>query len=133
MLEGRVIYSVAIQMPNITSYSGSWIVWFAEHEQKEGATGEVRPPVPLRKVDPKYVASAAADGVQGVVRLAAVIRRNGHVDTIQLLRHLDDRLDASAMESLAKWEFEPAARNGMPLDVDAVFEIPFRLAPKPSK
>jgi TonB family protein len=133
MLEGRVIYSIAIQMPNVTSYSGSWLVWFAEHEQKEGATGDVRAPVPLRKVDPKYVASAAADGVQGVVRLAAVIRRNGHVDTIQLLRHLDDRLDASAMESLAKWEFEPAARNGTPLDVDAVFEIPFRLAPKSSK
>jgi TonB family protein len=133
MLEGRVVYSIAIQMPNVTSYSGSWIVWFAEHEQKEGASGEVRPPVPLRKVDPKYVASAAADGVQGVVRLAAVIRRNGHVDTIQLLRHLDDRLDASAMESLAKWEFEPATRNGAALDVDAVFEIPFRLAPKPSK
>jgi protein TonB len=133
ILEGRVIYSIAIQMPNVTSYSGSWIVWFAEHEQKEGATGEVRPPVPLRKVDPKYVASAAADGVQGVVRLAAIIRRNGHVDTIQLLRHLDDRLDTSAMESLSKWQFEPAVRNGAPLDVDAVFEIPFRLAPKPSK
>ena len=133
MLEGRVVYSIAIQMPNITSYSGSWIVWFAEHEQKEGVSGEIRPPVPLRKVDPKYVASAAADGVQGTVRLAAVIRRTGHVDTIQLLRHLDQRLDASAMESLAKWEFEPAVRNGTPLDVDAVFEIPFRLAPKPLK
>lgn len=133
MLEGRVVYSIAIQMPNITSYSGSWLVWFAEHEQKEGAAGEIRPPVPLRKVDPKYVASAAAEGVQGVVRLSAVIRRTGRVDTIQLLRHLDERLDASAMESLAKWEFEPAVRNGTPLDVDAVFEIPFHLAPKPSK
>jgi TonB family protein len=132
MLEGRVVYSIAIQMPNITSYSGSWIVWFAEHEQT-ASTGEVRPPVPLRKVDPKYVASAAADGVQGLVRLAAVIRRTGHVDTIQLLRHLDDRLDASAMESLSKWVFEPAMRNGAPLDVDAVFEIPFHLAPKPLK
>jgi hypothetical protein len=54
------------------------------------------------------------------------------VDTIQLLRHLD-RLDASAIESLAKWEFEPATRNGAALDGDAVCEIPFRLAPKPSK
>ena len=133
MLEGRVIYSIAIQMPNVTSYSGSWIVWFAEHEQKEGPFGEVKPAVPLRKVDPKYVASAVADGLQGAVRLAAVIRRDGRVDRIQLLRHLDNRLDASAMESLAKWEFEPATRNGAPLDVDAVFEIPFRLAPKSSK
>jgi hypothetical protein len=37
------------------------------------------------------------------------------------------------MESLAKWEFEPAVRDGEAVDVDAVFEIPFRLAPKLSK
>jgi TonB family protein len=137
MLDGRVVYSIAIQMPNVTSYSGSWLVWFAERDPSAApaslAAGEVRPPVPLRKVDPKYVASAAEEGVQGIVRLSAVIRRTGHVDSIQLLKHLDERLDASAMESLAKWVFEPAVRNGTPLDVDAVFEIPFRLAPKPSK
>jgi TonB family protein len=133
-LDGRLVYSIAIQMPNVTSYSGSWIVWFAERDPAAAPpAGGIRAPVPLRKVDPKYVASAVADGVQGVVRLSAVIRRTGRVDTIQLLRHLDDRLDASAIESLGKWEFEPALRSGAPLDVDAVFEIPFRLAPKPLK
>jgi len=34
---------------------------------------------------------------------------------------------------MTKWEFEPAARNGVPVDVDAVVEIPFRLAPRTSK
>lgn len=132
MLDGREVYTIAIQMPNVTSYSGSWLVWFAERGTAPGAaaSGDVRPPVPLRKVDPKYVAAAAAEGVEGIVRLGAVIRRDGHVDGVRLLRHLDDRLDASAMEALAKWEFEPALRNGTPLAVDAVFEIPFRLAPK---
>jgi TonB family protein len=129
-LDGRVVYTMAIQMPNITSYSGSWMVWYAAREQ---ASGAMRAPSPLRKVDPKYIASAVADGVEGVVRLGATIRRDGHVDTVKLLRHLDDRLDRSAMESLAKWEFEPARRDGAPVDVDAVFEIPFRLAPKLSK
>ena len=38
-----------------------------------------------------------------------------------------------AMEALAKWRFEPATRDGAPVEVDAVFEIPFRLAPKLSK
>jgi TonB family protein len=134
ILAGRVVYTVAIQMPNVTSFSGSWIVWFAEHEPAPGAaTADVRAPSPLRKVDPKYVASAAADRVEGTVRLSAIIRKTGQVDTVALLRHLDDRLDHSAMESLAKWVFEPARRNGTPVDVDAVFEIPFRLAPKPLK
>src|SRR5262249_34439254 len=130
-LEGRLVYTLAIQMPNVTSYSGSWIVWFAEREP--GGGGTMRSPSPLRKVDPKYIASAVEDGIQGMVPVGAVIRKDGHVDSVTLLRHLDERLDRSAMESLAKWQFEPALRNGAPVDVDAVFEIPFRLAPKPLK
>lgn len=129
-LAGRVVYTMAIQMPNVTSWSGSWLVWYAAREQ---AAGAMKAPSPLRKVDPKYIASAMADHVEGVVRLAATIRKTGRVDSVKLLRHLDDRLDRSAMESLGKWEFEPARRDGVPVDVDAVFEIPFRLAPKTSK
>jgi TonB family protein len=129
-LEGRAVYTMAIQMPNITSYSGSWMVWYAAREQSAGA---MRAPSPLRKVDPKYIASAVADGVEGVVRLGATIRKDGRIEAVRLLRHLDDRLDRSAMEALAKWEFEPARRDAAAVDVDAVFEIPFRLAPKTSK
>jgi TonB family protein len=133
-LAGRVVYTVAIQMPNVTSYSGSWLVWFAEHEPVPGAAPpQVKPPVPLRKVDPKYIAAAAADRVEGKVRLFGIIRRDGHVDGVALLLHLDNRLDATAIEALTKWEFEPALRNGKPVDVDAVFEIPFRLAPRVAK
>jgi TonB family protein len=131
-LSGRVVYSIAIQMPNVTSYSGSWVVWFAEREPLPGLQKvDMRAPVPLRKVDPKYVAAAAADRVEGIIRLAAVIRKNGHVEQISLVHHLDERLDRTAQEALGKWEFTPAMRDGVPVDVDAVFEIPFRLAPKP--
>ena len=55
------------------------------------------------------------------------------VEHRKLLRHLDARLDATAQEALAKWQFTPALRNGVAVDVDAVFEIPFRLAPRPKK
>ncbi|MGH9661784.1 MAG: TonB family protein, partial [Bryobacteraceae bacterium] len=125
-LEGRVIYTMAVQMPNITSHSGSWMIWFAGRES--GAV-EVRAPVPLRKVDPAYAPSAIADRVEGRVKLAAVIRKDGRVDVIAVLRGVDERLDRSAAAALRKWEFEPARRNGAPVDVDAVVEIPFRLAP----
>jgi len=133
-LAGRVVYSIAIQMPNITSYSGSWMVWFAEREPLPGMPQvDMRSPVPLHKVDPKYVASAAADRIEGIIRLAALIRKDGRVEQISLIRHLDDRLDRTAQEALAKWEFTPALRNGVAVDVDAVFEIPFRLAPRVAK
>lgn len=133
-LKGRYIYTVAIQMPNVTSYSGSWIVWFADRDPATGSIpADVRPPVAVRKVDPKYIQTAVEDRIEGVVRLAAVILRDGHVQSVELLQHLDARLDQSAQEALAKWIFEPAMRNGNPIEVDAVFEIPFRLAPKPAR
>jgi TonB family protein len=133
---GRVVYAVAIQMPNVTSFSGSWLVWFAERAAgPEGTAGaaprQMRPPEVLRKVDPKYIAAAAAERVEGTVRIFAVIGKDGHVGGISLLRQLDERLDRSAQEALAKWEFTPARRDGIAVDVDAIFEIPFHLAPRP--
>jgi vitamin B12 transporter len=94
---------------------------------------DMRPPIAVHKVDPKYIVTAVEERVQGIVRLAAVIRRDGHVQEVELLQHLDERLDRSAKEALIKWVFEPAQRNGVPVEVDAVFEIPFRLAPKSSR
>ena len=134
---GRVVYTMAIQMPNVTSFSGSWLVWFAEHVADPDGTPiaaprEMRPPEVVRKVDPKYVAAAAADRVEGTVRLFGVIGKNGHVGGIALLRQLDDRLDRTAQEALAKWEFTPALRDGVAVEVDAIFEIPFHLAPRPA-
>jgi TonB family protein len=133
-LSGRVVYTVAIQMPNVTSFSGSWLVWFAEHEALAGSGPvDMKAPVPLHKVDPKYIAAAAAERVEGKVRLYGVIRKDGHVDGIALIQHVDVRLDQSAAGALAQWVFEPALRNGRPVDVDAVFEIPFHLAPRTTK
>jgi len=133
-MSGRLVYMMAIQMQNITSYSGSWMVWFAEHQPLPGAPPlEMRPPDPLHKVDPKYIADAVLERVEGVVRLSAVIRKDGRVESVELLKHLDDRLDKSAAEALGKWQFQPALRDGSPVDVDAVFEIPFRLAPRTTR
>jgi protein TonB len=133
-LEGRIVYALALQMPNVTSYSGSWIIWFAERDPSEPSLPnfELKPPVPLRKVDPKYVPAAAEERVEGKVRLAAIIRKTGHVESVELLRGLDNRLDQSAAEALAKWEFEPARINGTAIELDAIFDIPFHLAPKPT-
>ena len=84
-------------------------------------------------MDPKYVAAAIDERIEGKVRLAAVIRTHGRVEAVALLQGIDPRLDRSAQEALGKWQFEPALRNGAPVDVDAVVEIPFRLAPRKSK
>jgi len=127
--DGREVYMMAIQMPNLTSYSGSWLMWYADRSAREVGLAPVAPPVPHRKVDPKYIAAAAADHIEGKVQLACVIGKDGRVSTVELVRGLDDRLNQSAEEALAKWEFTPATRHGEPVEVEVLVEIPFRLAP----
>ena len=127
-LAGRAVYTISIQMPNVTSFSGSWLVWFAERRPPAaGPPSDMESPVALHKVDPKYFREAMVNHVEGTVRLFATIRKDGQVDAIEILRGIDSRLDRSAAEALAKWQFEPAKRGGVPVDVDAVFEVPFHL------
>ena len=127
----RDVYTLAVQMPNITSYVGSRIMWFAERRPRgpRGAGG-LRPPVPLHKVDPRYQPEAISERVEGKVQIAGVIRTDGHVELLRVLKSVDERLDKSAEEALRKWEFEPAKRDGSPVEVDLVAEIPFQLAPQ---
>jgi len=131
---GRDVYTLAIQMPNITSYVGSWIMWFSERDAPgPRARHDLSPPVLMHKVDPKYYPSAIADRIEGKVQIAGVILADGHVDQLRVLRSVDSRLDASAIEALHRWEFEPAQRHGQAVAVDMVAEIPFLLAPAPTK
>lgn len=127
---GRDVYTLAVQMPNISSYVGSWIMWFADREHTPRGARGLRPPVPLHKVDPKYLPAAIAERVEGKVQIAGVVRTNGRVDLLRILKGVDPRLDQSAEEALMKWEFVPAERNGVPVEVDLVAEIPFLLAPQ---
>ena len=127
--DGRTVYMMAIQMPNITSYVGSWLMWYSERNRRGPFLPQcISPPGVHRKVDPKYVAEAVSERVEGTVRLTAVIRKDGTVGSVELVRGLDARLDRTAQEALAKWQFSPAMRNGEPIDVDILVEIPFRLA-----
>jgi TonB family protein len=128
--DGREVYMMAIQMPNLTSYSGSWLMWYSDRTTREAGLSPIAPPIAHRKVDPKYIAAAAADRVEGKVQLACVIGKDGRVSTVEIVKGLDMRLDRSAEEALAKWEFTPASRHGEPVEVDVLVEIPFHLAPR---
>ncbi|HXM89924.1 MAG TPA: energy transducer TonB, partial [Candidatus Dormibacteraeota bacterium] len=63
--------------------------------------------------------------VEGEVVLYAVIRADGSVDSVELVRGIDQQLDANAMEALSQWKFRPATRQGAPVDLEAIVHIPF--------
>jgi TonB family protein len=130
---GRAVYTLAVNMPNVNSYSGSWIMEFAEVKKGEAIAGDLQPPSPRFKVDPVYTRAAIDERIEGDVVLHAVIRSDGLVDHIQVLKKLDGRLDQSAKAALSKWRFHPATKNGVPIDIETVVRIPFRLTPRDDK
>jgi TonB family protein len=132
VLGAKRVYTILVNMPNLTSVSGSWILNFAELNES-APTGYGKPhtqdlagPVPVKKVDPKYPPEFRSLHVEGEVVLYAIIRKDGSVDSIQLVHSVDPRLDANAMEALAQWKFRPAEKRGEPVDLEAVVHIPFR-------
>lgn len=130
----RRFYSVTLNMPNLNSAGGSWIIRFAEishgssNPDPNAPAPDLSQPMATRKVDPAYPLQLMQENVHGTVILYAVIHADGTVGNVRVLRGVDERLDRFASEAVAQWKFDPATRNGAPVDVEATFQIPFRPA-----
>lgn len=122
------VYSMNVDMPNLNSVTGSWIIHFAEIHLPgvPRSSAQLNAPGPLRKVDPKYPQDLIQQHVEGEVILYGVIRADGSVDSIQLVRGLDKELDADAIEAFKQWKFQPATKNGQPVSLEAIVHIPFK-------
>lgn len=121
----RKFYSMTLNMPNLNSAGGSWVIRFAELKGND-TKGELTAPLATQKVDPAYPMELMRRNVQGTVTLYAVIRNDGSVSNVRVLRGVDDRLDQYARAALANWHFRPATRNGNAVDLEAVVLIPFK-------
>jgi protein TonB len=132
LLEPGRVYTLHVSMPNLSSVMGSWTLKFVELDEQgkeiagTGNLPDVTGPVPLRKVDPKYPPALAKAKVEGDVVLYAIIRRDGSVDSIEVVRSVDPTLDQNAMEALARWKFRAAQREGHAVELAALVRIPFR-------
>jgi TonB family protein len=125
----KKVYKMLVNMPNLNSATGSWILNFSElRANPDGphvASSDVAGPAPIRKVDPKYPPTLMKEHVEGEVVLYAVIRRDGSVDSIQLVHGIDEQLDSNAMDALSQWKFRPALKQGAPVELEAIVHIPF--------
>jgi TonB family protein len=125
IFHGRRLYSMTLNMPNLNSAGGSWVIRFAELNSNAGS-GELVAPVAEHKVDPAYPLQLMSENVSGTVTLRAIIRTDGTVGDIHVVNGADQRLDHYASEALARWHFRPAIKNGSTIDVEAIVMIPFK-------
>ena len=78
--------------------------------------GDVQPPSKTKNVYPTYPSEAITEGVEGSVKLEAVIGVDGRVTDVQVLESVP-LLDAAAVAAVRQWEYVPTLLNGVPVPV----------------
>ena len=117
-----------MNMPNLTSATGSWIIRFAELKQSDDKTPLVAP-VALSKVDPAYPPDVLRDHVEGKVTFtrSSVPTARWTVSAFSIVSIRG--LMPTPCAPYRRWHFRPGTKNGEAVAVEAVVEIPFRMHP----
>ena len=122
----KTFHTMALNMPNLNSATGSWVIHFAELDNAM-KTGDLLPPRSTEKSDPGYPLELMRANVHGMVSLYAIIDADGKVSGVRVLNSPDDRLDSYATQALLQCKFQPAERAGKPVALEALVMIPFRV------
>jgi periplasmic protein TonB len=87
----------------------------------------IEAPEILREVKPDYTEDARRRAITGDVVLEIVVRADGRVGAVKIVRGLGAGLDQRAVDAVRQWLFKPARRFGTPVDVIVEIAVEFRL------
>jgi TonB family protein len=120
------VHTLLMNMPNLTSATGSWVLNFVQPlYQKMQKNNDLIAPLPVHSVDPEYPPAEIEAGEEGEVVLFAVIGTDGRVSRIRVVQGLDPVLDKNAETAFSQWRFEPALRNNQPVKLRVLVHVPF--------
>ncbi|MGA8273565.1 MAG: energy transducer TonB [Candidatus Sulfotelmatobacter sp.] len=89
--------------------------------------GGISAPQPLATPDPEYTEQARQAKTQGTCILWMIVDDQGHPRDIRVVRGLGFGLDAKAIDAVKQWRFQPAMKDGRPVNVQISVEVGFRL------
>ncbi len=78
---------------------------------------EITPPRKLHTPPPQYTERARKMGVQGTILIEAVVDKAGRVACARVVRGVEPSLDRSVIDTVKTWRFDPARRDGEPVEV----------------
>lgn len=89
--------------------------------------GGISAPTAISAPDPNYTEEARRAKKQGTCVLWLIVDSTGHPRDIRVARGLGFGLDAKAIEAVKQWKFQPALKDGKPVDVQISVEVEFHL------
>ena len=84
-------------------------------------------PEELDRVIPRYPRRARDASVQGPVVVRGIVRRDGTIDNVEVIKDLPYGLGEEARRAVSRWRFRPATFRGEPIDVYYTVTVNFRL------
>jgi len=89
--------------------------------------GGISAPTAISAPDPDYTEEARRAKKQGTCELWLIVDSGGHPRDIKVIRGLGFGLDAKAVEAVKQWRFQPALKDGRPVDVQISVQVDFHL------
>jgi periplasmic protein TonB len=89
--------------------------------------GGISAPQPVSTPDPEYTQEARNAKTEGTCILWMIVDQQGHPRDIRVVRGLGYGLDARAVEAVKQWTFQPALKDGQPVNVQISVEVGFHL------
>ena len=89
--------------------------------------GGISAPTAVSSPDPDYTEEARRAKKQGTCVLWLIVDSTGHPRDLRVVRGLGFGLDAKALEAVKQWKFNPALKDGKPVDVQISVEVEFHL------
>jgi TonB family protein len=97
----------------------------SSHASRVG--GFVSAPVPLFTPEATYTDAARRARIKGVCTISFVADSQGMPQNVHIARSLDPGLDESAMQTVLRYRFKPAMKDGGPVAVYLTVEVKFDL------
>ena len=89
--------------------------------------GGITAPQAIATPDPEYTEEARRAKTQGTCVLWLIVDQQGHPRDIRIVRGLGYGLDARAIEAVKQWRFQPAMKDGQPVNVQISVEVEFHV------
>ena len=84
-------------------------------------------PEELERAIPRYPASARRANTQGAVVVRGIVRRDGTIDNLEVIKDLPYGLGEEARRAVSRWRFRPATYRGEAIDVYYTVTVNFKL------
>jgi TonB family protein len=89
--------------------------------------GNIKPPMKLRSVAPRYRPEWKANNVEGDVLLQVVIDTDGKVRNLEVVSPVHPDLEEEALWAVSEWQFSPTYLNCQAVEVRMFVTVSFKL------